>query len=243
MWQLWNEYKKESRLFWMFSSFAFLFVSGFLIYKLGVQHIHFEGISQFVLIVVLLFMFVHLIWEMYRQIKSWKNSQYRLLPISDAKFYFSNILFSWFTTTILLFGYYLCLFSIVFLLDKQVDMANFQEYWKHLLIASYFFFSTSIYIQLVYLLSSLISMKAPIRLQRVAKYVLFFLLFAAEVTISEQLLNGYRELAFIDSHQFKITIGYVPLYLGDLIFDACLLVISATVSIFILKNYIEAERR
>ncbi|ALS00238.1 hypothetical protein ATZ33_02250 [Enterococcus silesiacus] len=243
MWQLWNEFQKESRSFWMSSNFAFLFVSGFIIYKLGIQHIHFEGISQFVLIVVLFFLFVHFIWEMYRQIGAWKNSQYRLLPISEAKFYFSNILFSWITTTIFLFSYYLCLFGFVFLLDKQVDMANFQEYWKHLLVASYFFLSLSIYVQLVYLLSSLISMKAPAKLQRVSKYLLFFLLFAAEVMVSEQLLNSYRKISFIDSHQFKIAVGYVSLYLEDLIFDGFFLVISAIVSIFILKHYIEAERR
>lgn len=243
MWQLWNEYQKESRLFWMSSSFAFLFVSGLIIYKIGIQRIHFEGIAQLVLIVVFFFLFAHFIWEMYRQIRAWKNSQYRLLPISEAKFYFSNILFSWITTTIFLFSYYFCLFGFVFLLDKQVDVTNFQEYWKHLLVASYFFLSISIYVQLVYLASSLLSENAPAKWQRVSKYLLFFLLFAAEVMVSEQLLEGYRKIAFIDSHQFKIAVGYVPLYLDDLIFDAFFLVISAIVSIFILKHYIEAERR
>ncbi|EOH99550.1 hypothetical protein UAW_00702 [Enterococcus haemoperoxidus ATCC BAA-382] len=243
MWQLWNEYRKESRLFWMFSSFSFLLLSGFMIYKVGFQQMHFQGIAQFVLIMVFFFLFAHFIWEMYRQIKVWKKSQYRLLPISEAKFYFSNILFSWITTIFFMFCYYLCLVGLVFILDKQADMANFQEYWKHLLIASYFFFSTSIYVQFVYLLSSLISMNAPVRLQRVSKYVLFLFLFAAEVIVSDQLLNGYKKIAFIDSHQFKITVGYVPLYLEDLIFDGFLLVISCVVSIFILKKYIEAERR
>ncbi|MBO0473527.1 hypothetical protein JZO86_07390 [Enterococcus ureasiticus] len=243
MWLLWNEYRKESYQFWLASIISFLFLSGFLIYKLGIQKLHVGGIPQVVLVAVFFFLFTHFIWEMYRQIKIWKKSQYRLLPISEAKFYLSNILFSWLTTTIFMFCYYLCLVGLVFLLDKQVNMANFQEYWKHLLVASYFFLSTSIYLQLVYLLSSFISVKAPIRLQRILKYFLFLLLFSAEITFSEQLLNGYRKIAFINSHQFKITVGHIPFYLGDLLVDLLLLVASSAVSIFILKKYIEAERR
>lgn len=227
----------------MFSSFSFIVLSGFIAYKLGIQNLHVEGISQIVLVVVFFFLFVHFIWEMYRQIKAWKKSQYRLLPISENKFYFSNILFSWLTTTLILFSYYLCLVVLVFLLDKQVDMTDFQEYWKHLLVSSYFFLSTSIYVQLVYLLSSLISTKVPVRLQKVSKYGLFLLLFIAEVTVSEQLLDGYRKIAFMNRYQFKITVGYIPLYLNDLFFDVILLGIGAVVSIFILKKYIEAESR
>lgn len=243
MWQLWKEYKKESRLFWMFSNLAFLFICCFLIYKLGFQKNYFEGISQIILVVVFSFLFAHFIWEMYRQIKSWRKSQYRLLPISEAKFYFSNILFSWFTTTIFLLMYYFCLVGVVFIFDKQVDMATFQEYWKHLLVASYFFISTSIYLQLVYLLSSMISTKVPVKLQKISRYVLFLLLFTAVVTISEQLLNGYKNIAFVNTHHFKFTVGYMPLYLDDLVFDVVLLGISIVISIVTLKRYTEAEGR
>ncbi|WP_429950808.1 hypothetical protein IGJ55_001271 [Enterococcus sp. AZ170] len=243
MYQLWKEYSKESRQFWFFSMAGFLFLSGYMIYKLGIKQIHIQGISQVVLVAVFFFFFAQFIWEMYRQIKSWKNSQYRLLPISETKFYFSNILFSWLTSTIFLFSYYCCLVGLVFLLDHQVQMSHFQEYWKHLLIVSYFFLSASVYIQLVYLLSSGISMNAPNKLQKGSKYVLFVLLIGGEMTVSEQLLSGYRKLAFIKSHQFKITLGYIPLYLDDLVFDFVFVGICIVLSIFILKKYIEAERR
>lgn len=242
MWLLWNEFRKESRLFWLFSCGGFLFISGFLLYKIGLQQMHVEGIAQIVLVVVFFFLFASFIWEMYRQIKSWKKSQYRLLPISEGTFYVSNLLFSWITTTIFMFVYYYCLVGLVFLLDKQVDMAHFQEYWKHLAVASYLFLSASIYVQFVYLLSSLLSERAPVKLQRASKYSLFLLLFAGQLTISDQLLTGYRTIAFMNPYQFKIVVGYVPFYLGDLIVDVIILAVSSIASIFMLKKYIEAER-
>lgn len=242
MWLLWKEYRKESRLFWVFSSFAFLLIGGFMIYKVGFQHIHIEGIAQIILVLVFFFLLASFVWEMYRQIKSWKKSQYRLLPISEGMFYFSNILFSWFTTTMLSFIYYFGFVGLVFLLDKQVDMFAFQEYWKHLFIASYLFFSASVLFQFVYLLSSLISARVAVKLQSVSKLLLFLLLFTGEVTVSNQLLEGYKKISFIDNHQFKIIIGYVPLYLEDLVFDMLLLILCSIASIFILRNYIEAER-
>lgn len=241
--KLWNEYRKESRMFWVLSFFAFIFISGFLIYKLGFQQLHFEGISQFVLIVVFFFLFVHFAWEMYRQMKVWTKSQYRLMPITECTFYFSNILFGWISTTLFLVGYYACFVGLIFLLDKQVDLIHFQEYWKHLLVGSYFFLSASIYLQLVYLLTSLISAKVPHRYQKVSKYLLFLIVFVAEVGLSEQLLDGYRKIAFIESYQFKLLIGYVPFYLSDFMFDIFLLVLCSISSILILKKYIEAERR
>lgn len=243
MYQLWKEYSKESRQFWFFSIAGFLFFSGYVIYKLGIKQIHVEGISQFILIFVFLFLLAHFIWEMYRQIKCWKNSQYRLLPISEGIIYFSNILFSWLTSMIFVFSYYCCFVGLVILLDQQVEMSNFQEYWKHLLVVSYFFLSASVYIQLVYLLSSLISMKAPSNIQKVLKCLLFILLLVAELIVSEQLLSGYRNIATINGHQFKITVGYMPLYLDDLVFDFMFVSACSVLSIFILKKYIEAERR
>lgn len=119
------------------------------------------------------------------------------MPITECTFYFSNILFGWISTTLFLVGYYACFVGLIFLLDKQVDLIHFQEYWKHLLVGSYFFLSASIYLQLVYLLTSLISAKVPHRYQKISKYLLFLIVLVAEVGLNEQLLDGYRKIAFL----------------------------------------------
>ncbi|MEI5992851.1 hypothetical protein [Candidatus Enterococcus mansonii] len=243
MWSLWREFSKESRGFWLFSGTSFFIFSGYMFYRLGIQKESLTGIPQVLLVVLLFFLFFHLVWELSRQTKAWRESHYRLLPINVGTFYFSNILFSCVTTMVLLLIYYSSFVVLMLGLKQQLMMKEFQEYWKHLLVGGYFFLSLSIYFQFVYLLSCTLSERVSRKFQKLTKYTCFFVFIILEIIMSNKLLTIYRESKFVGAYQIEFKVGYVPLYLSDVLFDVITLSLSSIACIFILKNYIEAERR
>ncbi|MTD38042.1 hypothetical protein GIX45_05220 [Erwinia sp. CPCC 100877] len=242
MMQLWLEFSKESRTNWFNSLVLFALSSLWLIYYLGIQGNTITELPEIIMILLFFFACFHFFTELFRQIKVFKKSSYRLLPISEWRLYLYNLLFSWVTNSALLLLYYLIYALISLFLNNTEQAGLILEYGKYLILISYCLLSLSNFYQFFYFLSFMFSLKVAVPLQRMTRYLLILLFILIEGIASTYLMRHLKQITFFQTKHWTITLTYIKIYFSDFILEGCLLAISAVITVAILKKYIEPEK-
>jgi hypothetical protein len=241
--QLWIEFSKESRTNWFNSLALFIASSLWLIYYLGIQGNTITRLPEIVMILLVLFACLHFLTELLRQIKVFKKSYYRLLPLSERRLYLYNIVFGWVTSSSFVLLYYAGYALITLLLNHTENAGIILNYGKYLFFIIYSLLTLTIYSLFIYFLSFMISLKVKLRFQRITRYLLVFLFIVMEGVVSSYLMQTLQQIKFFQIQGLKITLYYTQYYLSDFLLDGCLIIISVVITVVILKKYIEPERR
>jgi hypothetical protein len=241
--QLWIEFSKESRSNWFNSLIPFVLSSLWLIYYLGLRGNTITELPEIVMILLVLFACLHFLTELLRQIKVFKKSYYRLLPISEWRLYLYNLLFGCVTNSAFLLMYYAVYALITLFLNQTEHAGIILEYGKYLFLIIYSGLILTVYALLIYFLSFTLSLKVTLRFQRITRYMLMLFVVLAEIVISSYFTHYLKQLAVFRTQHWIITLEYTQIYLFDFLWDGCSTIINAVITVVILKKYIEPERR